>query len=70
MPSKGAIEARMPSCDRSRTVTSDLGQFLETLKPRNLHRNLWVSATNAYEILIAPGGLTDKHKFRMRTRNV
>ena len=63
MPSKGAIEPRRASCDRSRTATSDLEQFLEALKPRNLHRKLLVCATDAGGTLEAPGVLPHKHAF-------
>ena len=40
-----------------------LEQFLEALKPRNLHRKLLVCATDASGTLEAPGILTDKHEF-------
>ncbi len=63
MPSKGAIEPRRASCDRSRTATSDLEQFLEALKPCNLHRKLLVCATDAGGTLEAPGVLPNKHEF-------
>ena len=39
-----------------------LEQFLEALKPRNLHRKLLVCATDADGTLEAPGVLPDKYE--------